>query len=124
MLDGVEHRGRYLAVEAMVIGETGPRVPLAPAARPEDRHIDVVLIGDEDRHQLREYLDARLADRAQPSPSFEVHRCLKSELEPLAPTLMRVDDEPWDTSSWIGTGGHAVATVAPVAIEILTGDDH
>ena len=33
-LDGVEHHGSYLAVEAMVIGETGPRVPLAPAARP------------------------------------------------------------------------------------------
>ena len=48
-LDGVEHHGRYLAVEAMVIGETGPRVPLAPAARPDDRRIDVVLIRDEDR---------------------------------------------------------------------------
>ena len=31
-LDGADHSGAFLAVEAMVIGETGPRIPLAPAA--------------------------------------------------------------------------------------------
>ena len=70
-----------------MIGETGPRVPLAPAARPDDRRIDVVLIVRPDRHQLREYLEARLLTRPQPVPRFEVHRCLKAELEPLATRL-------------------------------------
>ena len=93
-LDGVEHHGRYLAVEAMVIGETGPRVPLAPAARPRtgtstsswsERRIGISFGSTSKR-------DSPTAP--EPSPSFDVHRCLKSELEPLAPTLMRVDDEP------------------------------
>jgi diacylglycerol kinase (ATP) len=117
-LDGVEHHGSYLAVETMVIGETGARIPLAPAARPDDRRIDVVLIRDEDRDPLREYFEARLAAGAQPSPQFEVHRCQRAELEPLTPGCMRVDDELWDVSSWTGAG-QAVTTVAPVAIEIL-----
>ena len=120
VLDGVEHHGDYLAVEAMVIEETGPRVPLAPAARPEDRLIDVVLVGEEDRHQLRGYFEARLADRPEPLPRFEVQRCLKAELEPLAAAAsMRVDDEVWDISSWTATGGRAEVSVAPVVIEIL-----
>ena len=118
-LDGVEHHGSYLAVEAMVIGETGPRVPLAPTARAEDRHIDVVLIRDEDRSPLREYFEARLADRPHPLPPLDVHRCLTAELTPLTPVSMRVDDELWDASSWIGAGDHAVVTVAPVVSEIL-----
>jgi diacylglycerol kinase family enzyme len=119
VLDGVEHHGDYLAVEAMVIGETGPRVPLAPATRPEDRLVDVVLVGEEVRQQLRGYFEARLEDHAPTPPRFKVHRCLKAELEPLAFIWMRVDDELWDTASWIGTGGQAIASVAPVTIEIL-----
>ncbi len=119
VLDGVEHHGDYLAVEAMVIGETGPRVPLAPAARPEDPLVDVVLVGEEDRQQLRGYLDARLADQPQPLLRLEVHRCSKAEVEPLAAASMRVDDELWDVSSWTATGSRAHVSVAPVVIEIL-----
>ena len=52
-------------------------------------------------------------------PPLDVHRCLTAELTPLTPASMRVDDELWDASSWIGAGDRAVVTVAPVVSEIL-----
>src|SRR5262249_54171030 len=43
-LDDDEVEGDFLAVEAMVVGETGPKIPLAPAADPGDGLLDVVVV--------------------------------------------------------------------------------
>jgi diacylglycerol kinase (ATP) len=118
-LDGTERTGEYIAVEAMVIGQTGPQVPLAPAADSEDRLVDVVLIGDDDRDSLVRYLDARLAGRRTANPRFEVQRCLRAELRPPARCPMRIDDGLWDVSSWIATGEAACVSVAR-SVELLT----
>jgi diacylglycerol kinase (ATP) len=118
-LDGADHSGEYVAVEAMVIGETGPQVPLAPAADSEDRLVDVVVIADRDRDDLARYLDARLAGRDAADPRFEVRRCLQAELQPLAPCPMRIDDSPWDATNWIRRGETARVRVAR-SVELLT----
>jgi diacylglycerol kinase (ATP) len=119
-LDGVEHHGDYLAVEAMVIGETGPQVPLAPAADPDDRHLDIVLIADDDREPLATYLEARLDDRSTDAPQFRIHRCHRAELRPLAPVPIRVDDALWDTTEQGDHAGPFRVSVARTTLEVLT----
>jgi diacylglycerol kinase family enzyme len=94
-LDGADRSGDYLAVEAMVIGETGPNIPLAPAADPEDRLLDVVLVTDDDRVELLAYLDARLEDRDGAAPALAVHRCERATLRPPPARPLRIDDELW-----------------------------
>ena len=94
-LDGRDCGGTYVGVEVMLIGETGPKIPLAPAAEPEDRHLDVVLITDDDRDELAAYLDDRIAGSDPVPPALRVHRCLQAVLEPLEGSPFRVDDELW-----------------------------
>jgi diacylglycerol kinase family enzyme len=92
-LDGHDRTGHYMAVEAMVIGETGPQIPLAPVADPEDRHLDVVTIGEDDRAALASYLDARLDGSDKPPPGLCVQRCLRADIQPLNGSPVRIDDE-------------------------------
>jgi diacylglycerol kinase family enzyme len=92
-VDDHDASGDYLAVEAMVIGHTGPRIPLAPAADPEDRHLDVVLISDAHRASLKRYVDARLDDLDPVPPVLPVKRCLRADLNPIEDAFIRLDDE-------------------------------
>jgi diacylglycerol kinase family enzyme len=94
-LDGADASGDYLAVEAMVIGETGPNILLAPAADPEDRLLDVVLVTDADRVALLAYLDGRLEGRDGAPPQLTVHRCERATLLPPPARPLRIDDELW-----------------------------
>jgi diacylglycerol kinase family enzyme len=119
-LDGADHSGDYLAVEAMVIGDTGPQVPLAPAADPEDRHLDVVLISDRERHLLAGYLDARLDDRPAPEPQLKAHRSLEAEIAPMQETPLRIDDTLLDQHQEGNATKSARISVAPNTVEILT----
>jgi diacylglycerol kinase (ATP) len=51
--------GRFAVVEIAAIPLIGPRLPLAPAADPSDRYLDVCFIGDsgEERQRLAQWLD-------------------------------------------------------------------
>jgi diacylglycerol kinase family enzyme len=109
-LDGADASGYHVAVEAMVIGQTGPQIPLAPAADPEDARLDVVLIGDADRAQAAAYLDDRLAGRPASAPRLTVRRCREAVLRPPPSAPLRIDDELWQdvrsdvrarTSGWV-----------------------
>jgi diacylglycerol kinase family enzyme len=94
-LDGVDAGGEYLGVEAMLIGETGPNLPLAPAADPEDRLLDVVLLADGDRVALLDYLDGRLAGGDPTPPALTVRRCACVTMRPPPARPLRIDDELW-----------------------------
>jgi diacylglycerol kinase family enzyme len=94
-LDGADEGGDYLGVEAMVIGETGPNIPLAPAADPEDRLLDVVLVADDDRLALLDYIDGRLDGRDPAPPRLTVRRCERAVLCPPPARPLRIDDELW-----------------------------
>ena len=59
-VDGIDHGGRYLAVEVMNVQFIGANVPLAPHADVGDGELDVVLLGEKDREALRTYLHDRL----------------------------------------------------------------
>jgi diacylglycerol kinase (ATP) len=58
-IDGDTIAGRFAVVEIAAIPLIGPRLPLAPAADPSDRCLDVCFIGDnaEERQRLARWLD-------------------------------------------------------------------
>jgi diacylglycerol kinase (ATP) len=58
-LDGDDHSGLYVGVEAMNGPFVGPNIALAPAAMPGDGLLDVVLIGAQDRLLLANLFEPR-----------------------------------------------------------------
>jgi diacylglycerol kinase family enzyme len=91
--DGEDLSGDYLGVEAMLIGETGPNVPLAPVADPADSRLELVLITEADRQRLASHIDRRLSGGPSIELGLDVVRCRDVALEADAGTPLRVDDE-------------------------------
>lgn len=59
-IDGEDHSGHYLLVEVMNTRSIGPNLFLAPDARPDDGHFDVVLISTEDKDKFASYVAGKL----------------------------------------------------------------
>ena len=91
-LDGVDRSSDLLAVEAMLIGLTGPNVVLAPLADYSDGLFDVVFVAEEDRGELVRYLDDRLARHATRPPRLRVEQAREVVIH-AAGRPLRVDDE-------------------------------
>jgi diacylglycerol kinase (ATP) len=73
-LDGEDLSGDYLAVEAMNMRFVGPKIPLAPDADPGDGLLDVVLLREDERGALLEYIGRRLRESAAELPDLHVRR--------------------------------------------------
>ncbi|EMR03313.1 diacylglycerol/lipid kinase family protein [Cesiribacter andamanensis] len=73
VLDGYPLEGRYLLVQVMNMGYTGPRLALAPGADASDGLLDVVLVREEERQLLQQYLSA-IQKGDLPRGSLPVHR--------------------------------------------------
>jgi diacylglycerol kinase (ATP) len=73
-LDGKDLSGDYVAVEAMNMRFVGPKIPLAANADPGDGLLDLVLVGEEERIALLEYVGGRLREAAAELPELPVHR--------------------------------------------------
>ena len=104
--DGADLSGEFIAVEAMNIRQIGPRIVLAPGADPGDGRIDLVLIRDEDRERLAEYVGSQSETASLPCG-------LTRRVESLEMSWPRhhahIDDTPWrghaDDRARIGIGG-------------------
>jgi diacylglycerol kinase (ATP) len=94
-LDGTGLSGSYLAVEVMNIRETGPNIPLAPAADPGDGHVDVVRVRGADRLPLLDYVEARLRGEPAAVPPLAVDRGREVSLRASPRGSIRADDELW-----------------------------
>jgi diacylglycerol kinase (ATP) len=92
-LDGVDHSGEFIAVEAAAIGLTGPNVPLVPDADPSDELLDVVMVTDRERTPLASYLEGRLRGEDPPAPALPARRAADVSLSPPARRPFRVDDD-------------------------------
>ena len=92
-LDGKDLSGGYLMMEAMNINFIGPNLYLAPGARPDDGYLDVVLVTDEEREELLNYLSARIEGKESP-PSLTIHRGQALEIS-WDGSQMHVDDKLW-----------------------------
>jgi diacylglycerol kinase family enzyme len=94
-VDGRDRSGRYAAVEAMNIRESGPRLPLAPDADPGDGLLDLVLVGPEQRHRL-----ARLAEPpGAPHEPLSVVRGRRLTIRVPPGVPLHLDDDPWEPAS-------------------------
>jgi diacylglycerol kinase (ATP) len=109
-LDDRDLSGEYLAVEALLVRETGPNIPLAPEADSADGLFDVVLVRERDRNELRAYVDARRAERPAPPPQLERSRAHRVRL---AGGPMHVDDDPWSPE------GPIVATAGDARVRVV-----
>ena len=111
-LDGSDHQGEYLAVEAMNIGFAGPNVPLSATADPGDGLLDVVLVGENDRSLLLAYLRQRLDGGSADKPRLPVRRARSVRLRvDSGRPVGHVDDEVAD----------GLAIGAPVELDLANG---
>jgi diacylglycerol kinase (ATP) len=92
-LDDHDLSGSYLAVEAMNIPFVGPNIPLAGGAEMDDGELDLVLLRDEDRERLLEYVVGRVESASAVMPSLDVRRGRRVRMVPPAGWQLRIDDE-------------------------------
>ena len=92
-LDDHDLSGSYLAVEAMNIPFVGPNIPLAGDAEMDDGELDLVLLRDEDRERLLDYVVGRVESASAVMPSLDVRRGRRIRMIPPAGWQLRIDDE-------------------------------
>jgi diacylglycerol kinase family enzyme len=115
-VDGQDHSGEYIAVEAMIIRFAGPGIPLAATANPADGVFDVALVRDEDRPALLDYIDRRMAHEEHSPPHIDVARGSKVVFSPPGKTI-RVDD------GLVQVGASVELNLMPGAVHYLVGED-
>jgi diacylglycerol kinase (ATP) len=94
--DGEDLSGDYLVVEAMNIREIGPRLTLAPHARPGDGLLDLVLVRPEDRAELADYFASLETSREFPPI---VSRQVRQVEMSWRAGAGHIDDTPWPRDS-------------------------
>ncbi len=112
-VDEVDRSGDYIAVETMNIRHAGPSIPIAPDADPGDGLLDVVLITSDERDELMDYIDQRLAQHEIRLPGLMIYRGTRIELAADG-VPMRIDDKvvAQDGAQWS-------ITIEPGAVQIL-----
>lgn len=92
-LDDHDLSGSYVAVEAMNIPFVGPNIPLAGDAEIDDGELDLVLLRDEDRERLLDYVVGRVESASALMPSLDVRRGRRIRMVPPEGWRLRIDDE-------------------------------
>jgi diacylglycerol kinase family enzyme len=118
-LDGEDISGRYLLFEAINLRYVGPSMFLAPGGKPGDGLLDVVLVSEDERAHLLEYLNKWQKNRERRAvlptrrgrrlkvewTGYELH--IDDKLYP------REDDDPDEMA------GVVEAWIEPAAVELL-----
>jgi diacylglycerol kinase (ATP) len=112
-VDGDELAGELLGVEVMNLAEMGPNFPIAPHADPSDGLLDVVLIREEDRAALLEYLSGRLRDLEPAPPELTRRRGKRIVLTPPAEVQLHLDDRFWPEAETERGGGSGILSCGP-----------
>jgi diacylglycerol kinase (ATP) len=60
-IDGKDYSGKYYWIEVMNTRQLGPQLLLAPHADHSDRYLDVMLVGEDQHDELRDFLKAHEA---------------------------------------------------------------
>ena len=121
-LDGEDLSGRYLLVEAVNIPYVGPNLFLAPDSQPGDGNFDLVLVTEEERARLKNYLASWQNNRERlsvlPSHRGSQLRIRWSGYE------LHIDDEFWpDREDGAPPGeGMIELEVGKSAVELLAPD--
>jgi diacylglycerol kinase (ATP) len=110
-LDGREIETDALLVGIMNIASVGPRLQLAPGARPDDGVLHVVIVRNSDRATLEQYLSTRLEGDAPP-PGLEEHTAREVTID-WGGASVHVDDTVRDAPALVR------AHLLPAALRIL-----
>jgi diacylglycerol kinase (ATP) len=112
-LDGLQADGEFLMVEAMNAPMLGPRLRLAPCADPGDGLLDVVLVPEDDRRRLADWLGGDPADQVD----LDVRRVRTLELvwegDPL-----HIDGETWAGETPAFRSVEAVPRACPAPVHV------
>jgi diacylglycerol kinase family enzyme len=92
-IDGRDLSGNYVLLEAMNIRSVGPNLCLAPCADPADGLLDFVLVRDDERDRLNQYLSARIEGQ-QSAPELKVEKGRRLHIE-CDETRIHIDDDVW-----------------------------
>jgi diacylglycerol kinase (ATP) len=117
-LDHRDLSGSYLAIEAMNIRSVGPNVELAPDADPFDGQFDVVLIAEDQRARLRDYLTAKL-DGIDNPPWLPSHRGRELHIR-WNGSRVHIDDEIWPDER---DAAHGLCWPGPVDLDLRMSAD-
>jgi diacylglycerol kinase family enzyme len=100
-VDGHDHSGSYLLVEAMNMKRIGPGLELAPDADLGDGLIEVVFVCDDesDRENLDAHLREHPADEPVP-PLLKIRRGREIIID-AGKDILHLDDKPWNASGEI-----------------------
>jgi diacylglycerol kinase (ATP) len=112
--DGVDLTGTYVMTVAMNTPLVGPSLALAPAAEPGDGRFDLLLVREDDRLALIDYLEA-IARGAESTIAIATRRTTHVELE-WHEAVGHVDDELWPDEEDAKSRRHPSRTTAEVAI--------
>ena len=90
-IDGNDISGKFLLIEVMNIQSIGPNLKLAPDADPGDGYFDVVVIPEEKRSDLIQYVRSRIKGSEEPKAFLSVRA--KSLKVSWSGNLLHADDE-------------------------------
>lgn len=115
--DGITISGNFLLVEVMNIQYIGPNFELSPAAHPGDGYLDLVLIPEEKRAQLLDYIQKMKDEFADEEDLWDMAfsmRVKKAEIE-WQGSHVHVDDEIVPDF----TGGSFVVEIDPEKLRFV-----
>jgi diacylglycerol kinase (ATP) len=115
-VDGVDASGRFLAVVATVIQQTGPNLWIAPDADPSASQVTVVLVAESQRRKLAEYAERRGRGEQPPRVAFDVVRGRRLAIEAPDGVSRSVDDatlEGGESSLTVRASDKFVHVLAP-----------
>jgi YegS/Rv2252/BmrU family lipid kinase len=92
VVDGKKYKGRFLLAEVMNIPSIGPNLALAPDADPSDGWLDVVLVREGERKQLKEFIMNRIANGKDTAFPGKVIRAKTVEMT-IADDFFHADDK-------------------------------
>lgn len=88
-LDGKDYSGDYLWVEIMNTQSMGPQLKLAPEAKAGDDFLDVVLVKEDEREILKEFIDNQSEEG--PNPYFKTIK--SKQIKVKTSETFHIDDE-------------------------------
>ena len=115
--EGIQISGYFLLAEVMNIQYIGPNFELAPTANPGDGYFDLVLIPEEKRKQLLEYIDKMIEEFADEEDLKDMAfsmRVKRAEIQWDGPDV-HVDDEIITGF----TGGSFVVDLDPAKLKFV-----
>lgn len=114
-LDGQTFSGRYLLVEVMNIAHLGPKICLGSQADPSDGYLDLVLVKEEERESMVQYLADCWANKSV-SPNFAVHQGQRLQIQ-WDGSEIHIDSKLWGIKSFFQKV-NLLKLAAPSEIEI------